>query len=208
MEIAKQDISKLLAAGWVPPVPITVKARDGKTDLYGLMFKPTNFDASRKYPIVNHVYPGPQTGSCGSRSFRGGAGRPAAIGRAGLHRRLHRRDGNALALQELSRSVLRRPGRQHHPRPGFWHEGSRRKISWIDLDRVGMYGHSGGGNATAAAMFHYPDFFKVGISESGNHDNREYEDDWAEKWAGLLGEECRRHQQLRLAGEPEYRRRI
>jgi len=59
------------------------------------------------------------------------------------------------------------------------------KYSFIDLDRSGMYGHSGGGNATAAAMFHYPDFFKVGIAESGNHDEREYEDDWGEKWAGL-----------------------
>ena len=59
------------------------------------------------------------------------------------------------------------------------------KYPFIDLDRVGMYGHSGGGNATAAAMLHYPDFFKVGIAESGNHDQRDYEDDWAEKWAGL-----------------------
>jgi dipeptidyl aminopeptidase/acylaminoacyl peptidase len=59
------------------------------------------------------------------------------------------------------------------------------KYPWIDLDRAGMYGHSGGGNATAAAMFNYPDFFKVGIAESGNHDQRDYEDDWAEKWAGL-----------------------
>jgi dipeptidyl aminopeptidase/acylaminoacyl peptidase len=57
---------------------------------------------------------------------------------------------------------------------------------FIDLDRAGMYGHSGGGNATAAAMFNYPDFFKVGIAESGNHDQRDYEDDWAEKWAGLV----------------------
>jgi dipeptidyl aminopeptidase/acylaminoacyl peptidase len=60
------------------------------------------------------------------------------------------------------------------------------KYAWIDIDRAGMYGHSGGGNATAAAMLHYPDFFKVGIAESGNHDQRDYEDDWAEKWAGLL----------------------
>ena len=59
------------------------------------------------------------------------------------------------------------------------------KYPWIDLEKVGIYGHSGGGNATAAAMFHYPDFFKVGIAESGNHDQRDYEDDWAEKWAGL-----------------------
>ncbi|HEX9001954.1 MAG TPA: prolyl oligopeptidase family serine peptidase, partial [Blastocatellia bacterium] len=57
---------------------------------------------------------------------------------------------------------------------------------WIDIERAGMYGHSGGGNATAAAMFHYPDFFKVGVAQAGNHDNREYEDDWAEKWTGLL----------------------
>jgi dipeptidyl aminopeptidase/acylaminoacyl peptidase len=61
-----------------------------------------------------------------------------------------------------------------------------RRYPWIDLDRAGIYGHSGGGYATAGAMFHYPDFFKVGISEAGNHDNREYEDDWAEKWQGLL----------------------
>src|SRR6202041_2735479 len=59
------------------------------------------------------------------------------------------------------------------------------KNPWIDLDKVGIYGHSGGGNATGAAMFHYPDFFKVGIAESGNHDQRDYEDDWAEKWAGV-----------------------
>ena len=79
------------------------------------------------------------------------------------------------------------------------------KYPFIDLDRAGIYGHSGGGNATAAAMFHFPDFFKVGIAESGNHDNRDYEDDWAEKWAGLDGQECRRHQQLRFAGQPEFR---
>ena len=60
------------------------------------------------------------------------------------------------------------------------------RYPWIDLERAGIYGHSGGGYATAGAMFHYPDFFKVGISEAGNHDNREYEDDWAEKWQGLL----------------------
>ena len=60
------------------------------------------------------------------------------------------------------------------------------RYPWIDIDRVGIYGHSGGGYATAGAMFRYPDFFKVGISESGNHDNRQYEDDWGEKWQGLL----------------------
>ena len=186
MEIAKQDVTKLAAAGWVPPVPITVKARDGKTDLYGLMFKPTNFDASKKYPIVNYVYPGPQTGSCGSRNFQAG-----------------RRDLQPLA--ELGFIVVCIDGMGTPWRSKSFHEAYygdlgdntipdqvsgmkdlAARYSWIDLDRAGIFGHSGGGNATASAMFHYPDLFKVGISESGNHDNREYEDDWAEKWAGLL----------------------
>jgi dipeptidyl aminopeptidase/acylaminoacyl peptidase len=61
-----------------------------------------------------------------------------------------------------------------------------RRFSWIDIDRAGIYGHSGGGFAAADAMFRYPDFFKVGISEAGNHDNREYEDDWGERYQGLL----------------------
>jgi dipeptidyl-peptidase-4 len=185
MDVARQDISKLQAYGWVPPTPIKVKARDGKTDLYGLMFKPSKFDASRKYPIVNNVYPGPQIGSCGSREF------------TAAHRDMQ-------ALAELGFIVVCIDGMGTPFRSKTFHEayygnlgdntipdqvsGMRDLASqypFIDLDRVGMYGHSGGGNATAAAMFHYPDFFKVGIAESGNHDERDYEDDWAEKWAGI-----------------------
>ncbi|HEX7158199.1 MAG TPA: prolyl oligopeptidase family serine peptidase, partial [Edaphobacter sp.] len=184
-EVAKQDISNLVATGWVPPVPITVKARDGQTDLYGFMFKPTNFDATKKYPIVNHVYPGPQTGSCGQRSF------------AAAH-------GDLQSLAELGFVVVCIDGMGTPERSKAFHEfyygnlgdntipdqvaGMKElaaKYPWIDIDRAGIYGHSGGGNATAAAMFHYPDFFKVGIAESGNHDQRDYEDDWAEKWNGL-----------------------
>ena len=65
-------------------------------------------------------------------------------------------------------------------------------IPWIDIDRAGIYGHSGGGYAAAGAMFRYPDFFKVGISEAGNHDNREYEDDWGERYQGLLDRKWRK----------------
>jgi dipeptidyl-peptidase-4 len=185
LDVAKQDITKLVATGWVPPVPITVKGRDGKTDVYGFMFKPTSFDASKKYPIVNHVYPGPQTGSCGGRGF------------AAAH-------GDMQSLAELGFIVVCIDGMGTPWRSKAFHEayygnlgdntipdqvsGMRElaaKYPWIDLDKVGIYGHSGGGNATAAAMFHYPEFFKVGIAESGNHDQRDYEDDWAEKWAGL-----------------------
>jgi dipeptidyl-peptidase-4 len=186
MDVAHQDISKLLAAGWVPPVPIKVKGRDGTTDLYGFMFKPSHFEAATKYPIVNWVYPGPQTGSCGSRGFR-----PAHF--------------DMQSLAELGFVVVCIDGMGTPWRSKSFHEayygnlgdntipdqiaGMRDLASqypFIDLDRAGIYGHSGGGNATAAAMFHYPDFFKVGIAESGNHDQRDYEDDWAEKWAGLV----------------------
>ena len=82
------------------------------------------------------------------------------------------------------------------------------RYPWIDIDRAGIYGHSGGGYAAADAMFRYPDFFKVGISEAGNHDNREYEDDWGEKWQGLLKTNARRHDELRQPGQSESSRRI
>ncbi|MEK6397122.1 MAG: DPP IV N-terminal domain-containing protein, partial [Terriglobus sp.] len=83
-EVAKADITRLKATGWQPPVNITVKGRDGKTDLYGLMFKPSNFDATKKYPIVNYIYPGPQTGSVGSRSFGPSRGDNSALAELGF----------------------------------------------------------------------------------------------------------------------------
>ena len=186
LELEKADISKLLATGWKPPQPITVKARDGVTDLYGLMYRPTRLVAGRKYPIVNHIYPGPQTGSVGSRNF--------SVAR-----------GDAQALAELGFVVVEIDGMGTPWRSKTFHESYYGNMGdntlpdqvagmkqlaqtypWIDITRVGIYGHSGGGYAAAGAMFHFPDFFKVGISESGNHDNRVYEDDWAEKWTGLL----------------------
>jgi len=185
-DVAKADISRLTATGWKPPQPFTVKGRDGKTDLYGLMFKPTHFDPNKKYPIVDYVYPGPQTGSVGSRSFSAA-----------------RVDHQALA--ELGFIVVAIDGMGTPWRSKAFHDAYFEHIEdntlpdqvagvkelgkrypWIDLDRVGIWGHSGGGNATVGAMFHYPEFFKVGIAESGNHENRNYEDDWAEKWQGLL----------------------
>ncbi len=186
MELAKQDITKLLASGWVPPVPITVKARDGKTDLYGLMFKPTNFDASKKYPIVNHVYPGPQTGSCGGRGFLAARQDLQSLAELGFIVVCIDGMGTPWRSKSFHEAYYGDMGDNTIPDQVSGMRDLAAKYPWIDLDRAGIFGHSGGGNATASAMFHYPDFFKVGISESGNHDNREYEDDWGEKWAGLL----------------------
>jgi dipeptidyl aminopeptidase/acylaminoacyl peptidase len=185
LEVAKQDITKLTATGWQPLTPITVKARDGKTDLYGFLFKPTNFDASKKYPIVNNVYPGPQTGSCGSRSFSASHRDMQSLAELGFVVVCIDGMGTPFRSKAFHEFYYGNLGDNTIPDQVAGMKELAEKYPWIDIDRAGMYGHSGGGNATAAAMFNYPDFFKVGIAESGNHDQRDYEDDWAEKWAGL-----------------------
>jgi dipeptidyl-peptidase 4 len=185
MEVAKQDISKLLASGWIPPTPIKVKGRDGTTDLYGFMFKPTHFDASKKYPIVNNVYPGPQTGSCGNREFSAAHNDMQSLAELGFIVVCIDGMGTPWRSKTFHEAYYGNLGDNTIPDQVAGMKDLAAQYPFIDLDRAGMYGHSGGGNATAAAMFHYPDFFKVGIAESGNHDERDYEDDWAEKWAGV-----------------------
>lgn len=184
--LEKADISRLTAAGWKPPVPIKVKSHDGRWDLYGVMFLPTDLDTSKKYPVVNYIYPGPQGGGVGSRSFS-----PAR--------------GDHQALAELGFVVVIIDGSCNPNRSKSFHDVCYGNMAdntledqisglkqlaetrpYLDLTRVGIWGHSGGGFATAAAMFRFPDFYKVGISESGNHDNRNYEDDWGERYIGLL----------------------
>src|SRR3981189_104279 len=186
-DVAKQDITKLVAAGWVPPVPITVKGRDGKTDLYGFLFKPTSFDASKKDPIVNHGYPGPQTGSCGGRGFGAAHGDMQSLAELGFIVVCIDGMGTPWRSKAFHEAYYANLGDNTIPDQVSGMKDLAAKYPWIDLDKVGIYGHSGGGNATGAAMFHYPDLFKVGIAESGNHDQRDYEDDWAEKWGGLEG---------------------
>ena len=180
------DVSRLRAAGWKPPTPVKVKSRDGRWDLYGLMFTPTNLDAKKKYPIVNYIYPGPQGGGVGGRSFTAS-----------------RSDHQALA--ELGFVVVVIDGTCNPDRSKSFHDvcygnmadntledqiaGIKElaaKYPYMDVSRVGVWGHSGGGYSTAAAMFRYPDFYKVGVSQSGNHDNRNYEDDWGERYIGLM----------------------
>jgi len=184
--LEKGDISRLVAAGWKPPVPIVVKARDGVTDLYGLMFKPTNLDQKKKYPIVNHIYPGPQGGSVGSRSFSAARGDTQALSELGFIVVEIDGMGNPMRSKKFHDAYYGNMGDNTLLDQIAAMKQLAEKYPWIDIDRAGIYGHSGGGYATADAMFRYPDFFKVGISESGNHDNREYEDDWGERYQGLL----------------------
>ena len=187
MPLEKADISKLLASGWKPPVAITVKAHDGKTDLYGMMFVPTRLETGRKYPIINNAYPGPQSGSVGGRSFSAARGDKQALAELGF--------------VVVSIDGMGTPGRSKSFHDAYYGAMGRdntlpdqvagmkelaQKYPYIDIDRAAMWGHSGGGFIAADAMFRFPDFFKVGISESGNHDQREYEDDWGERYQGLL----------------------
>ena len=186
VDLGSADISELLAGGWQPPEPFQVQARDQETDLHGLIYKPSNFDPSKHYPILNYIYPGPQSGSVGTRSFL-----PA------------RRDKQAVA--ELGFIVVEvdamgTPGRSKSFHDAYYGnmgdnglpdqiEAIRRLAEenpWMDLGRVGVWGHSGGGYASTGAILRYPDFYKVAVSGAGNHDNRNYEDDWGEKWQGLL----------------------
>jgi len=183
--LEKVDVSRLVATGWKPPVPITVKARDGKTDLYGLMYVPTTLDSTKKYPIINQIYPGPQTGSVGGRSFSATRGDAQALAELGFV--VVELDGMGTPWRSKSfhDAYYGNMGDNTLPDQIAGMKELAKRYSWIDIDRAGIYGHSGGGFATADAMFRYPDFFKVGISESGNHDNRAYEDDWGERYQGL-----------------------
>ncbi|MCM4156109.1 S9 family peptidase [Gramella sp. AN32] len=185
-ELEKTNLSRLEATGWKAPTEFSVKSKTGDWDLYGLMFTPTNLDESKKYPVVNYIYPGPQGGSVGRWSFYPSRGDHQALAELGF----------VVVVLEGSCN----PGREksfHDSCYGSLAENTlpdqisgikqlAEKYKYIDTSRVGVWGHSGGGSATVAAMFKYPEFYKVGIAESGNHDNRNYEDDWAERYIGLM----------------------
>ncbi|MFW6128751.1 MAG: DPP IV N-terminal domain-containing protein [Candidatus Aminicenantaceae bacterium] len=186
LEIEEADISRLIESGWKPPVPFSVKARDGKTDLYGLMFKPTSFDPDKKYPIINYIYPGPQTGSVRTRSFAASRGDKQSLAELGFIVVALDAMGTPMRSKSFHDAYYGNMGDNGIPDQITGIKQLAERYSWIDIDRVGIYGHSGGGFASTDAILRYPDFFKVAVSGAGNHDNRNYEDDWGEKWQGLL----------------------
>jgi dipeptidyl aminopeptidase/acylaminoacyl peptidase len=188
MVLEEADASVLARTDWQAPIPFTTKARDGVTDLYGIMYVPSDLDPSKQYPVVNYLYPGPQTGSVGSRAFS-----------------VTRRDHQALAelgFVVVTVDAMGTPGRSKSFHEAYYGnmgdnglpdqittiEQLAERYGYLDLDRVGIWGHSGGGFASTAGILRHPDFYKVAVSQAGNHDNRVYEDDWGEKWQGLLVE--------------------
>ncbi len=172
-----------------PPVTV-LRDRNGRvlgtTDLYGLMFTPSRLDSTAKYPLVDYIYPMP-SGSVGSRSFVPARSDHQALAELGFVvvaiDGMGTRGGRSKTFRDAAYGKMEE---NTLPDQVAAIKQLAARYPWIDLERVGIWGHSGGGFATAAAMFNYPDVFKVGISESGNHDNRNYEDDWGERYQGLL----------------------
>jgi dipeptidyl aminopeptidase/acylaminoacyl peptidase len=184
LDLDVADFSRLEAAGYRFPEPYTVKAADGITDLYGVMYLPYDFDSDRKYPIIAYVYPGPQTESV-SKSFSTNA--------------------TEQALAQFGFVVITVGNRGGHPARSKWYHnygyGNLRdygladkkaaieqladRFRYVDIERVGIYGHSGGGFMSTAAMLVYPDFFDVAVSSSGNHNNDVYNANWSEKHHGI-----------------------
>lgn len=183
--LEKTDISKLVATGWQPPKPFSVKAADGKTDIYGLLFSPAKIDPNKKYPIIDYIYPGPQGGSVGSWSFAASRGDDNALTALGFVVVAIEGTSNPLRSKSFHDMSYGHMSENTLPDQVTGIRQLAQRFSYIDTTKIGIWGHSGGGFATADAMFTYPDFFKVGIAESGNHDNRNYEDDWGERYIGL-----------------------
>lgn len=182
---ARQTDAELRRHGWQPPMLVSVPAADGKTLLYGVMYVPTNLDKSKKYPVISNPYPGPQDDQ--------------------IPRRFTLDDNGNQSLAELGFVVVNVQPRGSSPLRGHdfycYGYGNLRdypladdkhtieslaaRYSFIDLDRVGIYGHSGGGFMAAAAILTYPDFYKVAVAASGNHDNNQYIQWWGETFHGL-----------------------
>lgn len=185
MDLEKTDLSALVQAGYKFPEPFTAKADDGVTDLYGVVYKPFDFDSTRKYPVIAYVYPGPQTEAV-NKSFG---------------RSMDRVD----RLAQFGFIVITLGNRGGHPSRSKWYhnygygnlrdygladkkaviEQLGQRYKYMDISRVGIHGHSGGGFMSTAAMLVYPDFFKVAVSSAGNHENNIYNRWWSEKHHGV-----------------------
>ncbi|KIA91492.1 peptidase S9 [Pedobacter kyungheensis] len=185
MELETTDLSLLMAAGYKFPEPFKVKADDGITDLYGVMYKPFDFDPNKKYPIIEYVYPGPQTEAV-NKAFSKSMDRTERLAQFGyIVITVGNRGGNPSRSKwyhTYGYGNLRDYGLADKKTAV---EQLASKYAFIDESRVGITGHSGGGFMSTAAMLVYPDFFKAAVSNAGNHDNSIYNRWWSEKHHGV-----------------------
>jgi dipeptidyl-peptidase-4 len=185
LDLETTDLSSLIAAGYKFPQVFKVKADDGITDLYGVMYKPFDFDSTKKYPIIEYVYPGPQTEAV-NKAFGKGMDRIDRLAQIGfIVVTVGNRGGNPSRSKwyhNYGYGNLRNYGLADKKAAV---EQLSDRYSFIDINRVGIHGHSGGGFMSTAALLNYPDFFKVAVSSSGNHDNSIYNRWWSEKHNGV-----------------------
>ncbi len=202
-EIQQADISKLLAEGWKYPEPFRVKARDGKTDIYGLIFYPSNFDAFKKYPVIDATYTGPhavRTPKSFARCYRN-ADQPLAelgfivITIDGM--------GTAMRSKAFHDVSYRNLGDIGAPDHIAGIKQLAEKYPFMDTTRVGIYGHSAGGYDAAHALLTHGDFYKVAVSSAGNHDHGMAKAWWPEQYMGLPGEHYNAQSNLTLAKNME-----
>tara|TARA_R110001599_G_scaffold60085_4_gene167032 strand:- start:1280 stop:3463 length:2184 start_codon:yes stop_codon:yes gene_type:complete len=187
-DLETADITELKAQGYKDPIEFNVKARDHKTDLYGVLFLPSNYNENEKYPILNYIYPGPQSGSVGYYGFRPVWRDFQAAAELGFVVVAVDAQGTPGRSKSFHDFYYGNMGDNGIPDNIAAIKQLAEKYKGMDIERVGIYGHSGGGFASTRAVFAYPDFYDVAVSGSGNHDNRNYEADWGEKWQGLLVE--------------------
>lgn len=192
-ELERADVSRLRAIGWRAGERFMVKARDGITDLHGVIWKPTHFDSTRRYPVVDHIYPGPLISPVPKSFFPtrerfsyATFGQVQALAELGFIVVSLDAIGNVARSKALHTAWYGNMGDNGIPDHVAALKQLGARYRWMDLDRVGIYGHSGGGFASTDALLRYPDFYKVAVSTAGNHDNRTYYYGWAERFQGLL----------------------
>ena len=180
--LEKGDITALVKAGWKAPEVFVAKGRDGTTDIWGLVWKPTRFDPSKKYPVIEYIYAGPH-GTHTPKSFMAASGMQA---QAELGFIVVQMDGmgtsnRSKAFHDMAWQNIKDAG---FPDRILWHQAFAAKNAWYDISRVGIYGGSAGGQNSMGALLFHPDFYKVAVSYAGCHDNRMDKIWWNEQWMG------------------------
>ncbi len=184
MELEKADIADLLAKNWIAPEPFVAKARDGKTDIWGNIYRPTNFDPNKKYPIIEYIYAGPHS-SFTQKNFRPTNSPFSGLSELGFI--IVQLDGMGTSnrgkvFHDVCYKNLKDAG---FPDRILWIKAAAEKYSYMDTTRVGLFGGSAGGQSTLAGLLFHPEFYKAGSSSCGCHDNRMDKIWWNEQWMGF-----------------------
>jgi len=184
MELEKADVKSLLTTGWKMPEVFTTKGRDGQTDIWGIIVRPTNFDEKKKYPVIEYIYAGPHS-SFVPKSFQTlvpyGAQELAELGFIVVQMDGMGTSNRSKAFHDVCWKNLKDAG---FPDRIAWMKAAAKKYPFMDISRVGIYGTSAGGQSSAGAMLFHPEFYKVAVSSCGCHDNRMDKMWWNEQWMG------------------------